>query len=296
MTMFAELLDQPPTLPDINANCREYVVIADAASFAKRTKPRSSFELKKKSRYGSYTLTNPWLGHYTAEKAMECARNGDASLVARSDEYLSALEIEAPTSQAWRTLDSVVGAFPNVPAYLAGNPHNMRLRRRTNVDTAPLTIVVDIGSSAGVSQDQLLKRGAALLALVRVLSNLRPVELYATTMLGSDTEAHITIVKIDTTPLDLARAAFMLSHPAYGRGLMYQYFRKVHHRPYQTDWPYGGNRNLSRLASRAHELFGAYLKTDKFLFLAGKHLTSIPDPVEWLKEMISKYGADNQGE
>ena len=104
--------------------------------------------------------------------------------VAASDKLLAEMEALVPVSQSWRTFNSVIGMCPNVPQYLAGNPYNMRLKRRCATATAPLSIFVELVASAGIDARTCLKRGAAMLALVRMLANLRPVELWCVIAIG----------------------------------------------------------------------------------------------------------------
>jgi hypothetical protein len=108
-------------------------------------------------------------------------------LVGRNDlRSIDRGEMEAliPASRAWRTKNSVIGTCPNVPHYLAGNPYNMRLKRRSTSATAPLWIFVELVASAGVDTKTCLKRGAAMLALLRILANVRPVELWCVIAIG----------------------------------------------------------------------------------------------------------------
>lgn len=155
-------------------------------------------------------------GRLNLSQAIDAFRNGDMSSVSRSDALLAdmeCVELESPR-RAWR--DDVAGAVPNVQAFIAGHPLAMRRRVRTLDAAAPIAIVVDIGANAAVKTDQIERRGAAILALVRTLAARRPVELWAGSILAADggINASATFFRIETTPLDLARAAFVLTNPA----------------------------------------------------------------------------------
>jgi hypothetical protein len=93
-----------------------------------------------------------------------------------------------------------------VPQYLAGNPYSMRLKRRHATATAPLSVFVELVASAGINAETCLKRGVAMLALVRMLTNLRPVELWAVIAMGRQNSRSSLCVRLDTAPLDLKRA------------------------------------------------------------------------------------------
>lgn len=60
----------------------------------------------------------------------------------------------------------------------------MRLKRRCTTVAAPLAVFVELVASAGIDAHTCLKRGAAMLALVRTLANFRPVELWRVIAVG----------------------------------------------------------------------------------------------------------------
>lgn len=158
-----------------------------------------------------------------AHETMQRARTGNAALVPASDKLLDRLEAINPPVSAWETQGAVAGGVVNVPAYLAGQPVNMRLRRRTESQAAPLAVVVDLCVSAGVDHATIQRRGVATLALVRGLAARRPVTLH---VIGAEIvrETGRTIcpvIQVDTAPLDLARAAWLLASPEAFRGLMF---------------------------------------------------------------------------
>jgi hypothetical protein len=158
-----------------------------------------------------------WYGGMSFDRSIEAVRSGDMTGVAASDRLLAEKESLVPVSKSWRTLDSVIGMCPNVPQYLAGNPYNMRLKQRCATATAPLSIFVELVASAGISAQTCLKRGSAMLALVRMLANLRPVELWCVVAIGQRNSRSSLCVRLDTAPLDLARAAHVLTHPSVFR-------------------------------------------------------------------------------
>jgi len=158
-----------------------------------------------------------WWGGMTYRQSVTALRYGDMAGVAASDKLLAEMETLVPVSQSWRTHNSVVGMCPNVQQYLAGNPYNMRLKRRCATTTAPLSIFVELVASAGIDARTCLKRGAAMLALVRMLANLRPVELWCVIAIGQRNSRSSLCVRLDTLPLDLARSAHVFTHPSVFR-------------------------------------------------------------------------------
>ncbi len=208
-----------------------------------------------------------------------------------ADKYLDKLESHQFISSAYRCTDSIIGALPNIPAYLSGNPCNMRLRRRVTLDSAPLAIVVDLTSSAAIKNKDLERRGAAILALVRILSQRRPIELWAGTGLNRGDGATLAYFKIDTAPLDLARAAYALIDPAVSRGLGYGVCY-THGYDCGGSWPF---QNHAKWRDHGHKILREIIPhNSEVLFLAPllNSDDSISNPAKWLSDMIARFGGD----
>lgn len=212
---------------------------------------------------------------------------GDNGLVAKSDAHLALIEDQVPMSRGWRNVDDVVGAVPNVPAFLAGHPQCMRRRQRTMRDTAPLAIYMDLTSSAGISAEDVQNRGVVLLALTRLLVEHRPVELWVGTGLGASRRSATVAWRIDTAPLDLARAAYHVSATAMARGFGYE---MVHAelKMWDGQWPFGSHELHCRTAEeRLKQVFsGQELMYIPPIFL-GDAMTK--DPVGWVKRVMAQY-------
>jgi hypothetical protein len=190
-----------------------------------------------------------WSGGLSPAEAVRRSNMGDLDRVAPSDSLLSRFErfgFEAPR-RAW--VDDVTGAVPNVPAFLAGHPLAMRRRVKIQDAAAPLAVIVDLTSSSNVDASDLERRGAAILALVRILSARRPVELWAGCATDADgcKNASVTLARIETAPLDLARAAFVMVGASFPRQLCYGLSRARN--GFAGSWPYGSH-TISRTMFR----------------------------------------------
>ena len=157
----------------------------------------------------------------TIPEALDRAINGNPALVPASDKLLARLEAINPPTSAWETQGAVAGGVANVPAYLAGQPVNMRLRRRVENQGAPLAILIDLTVSAGVDHQTILRRGAATFALVRAAAAKRPVTLLVCCALRMGDDDICATIPIDTAPLDLARAAWALGAPEMLRAVLF---------------------------------------------------------------------------
>jgi hypothetical protein len=191
------------------------------------------------------TGRDSWSGNKTGAEAVHCCHQGDLAGVSASDALLASFERFSFVSSRAQWQDSFVGAAPNVPAYIAGQPLAMRQRIKVPHAAAPLAVIVDLTTSAIIDAETIARRGAAILALVRMLAGRRPVELWAGCCMdaqGGD-NAFGAYARIDTAPLDLARAAFVLTNPAFSRGLCYKigYAREG----FCGHWPFN-NHQISR--------------------------------------------------
>lgn len=221
--------------------------------------------------------------HYDAEAFTDRLPHGREDLVPMADELIQKIEDLIPVTKGWRNVDDVVGAVPNVPAFLAGHPQHMRRRARVDRDTTPVRIFVDISASASVDDAVMTRRGAALLALVRLLTNHRPVELWAG-VLWSDKAAACSVVwKIDTLPLDLARAAMYLADPRMSRVFCFGVGSSVVGYHMVGAW--------HEYEKRFDELKQLMSWSDDTVFVQKIHLYDelVSDPVGFVRRELSKY-------
>lgn len=240
-------------------------------------------------------LRTQWVGGMTYRTARAAVRRGDMDGVAASDALLARFEADMHPTAAWRTIPAVAGGAPNVGAFLAGSPLAMRQRRRVVRAENPLSVFVDVVSSGGISPKDLQKRGAAALALVRVLSATRAVSVYAVAGMQQHGKANSFIVVRLDQPFDLARAAFALAHPAFGRALTYEAGPRLVgcEATGNLHWAW---QDIGRYRREARNLYAETLGLDPAdcLFIPPPHLNdqSIRDGAAWLKGMVAKWGGE----
>lgn len=231
------------------------------------------------------TNTTGWYGE-AYEDFIKHIRIGDENRVKNSDKFLDEIEDQVPMSLGWRNIDDVVGAVPNVPSFLAGHPQCMRRRERVMRETSPLVIYMDLTSSGGINSDSVERRGIVLLALTRRLVEHRAVELWVGTSLGTHRVSGTTAWRIDTAPMDLARAAFYISATVMSRGFGYA----VCQSKMQTsgNWPFSSyDKHCVTAAERLKSVFsGRELLYVPPIYLRDE-MTS--NPVGWVKRVLAQY-------
>ena len=162
--------------------------------------------------------TRRWTGH-TWQEAHDIAKAGDIGAVPKAEEMLDKIDAEIDTSGLTpRWEDSVVGAFANVPAYLAGAPESMRNKRDSHTNKGEVNVYYSSVTSADIKKEMSYDRGITMLALVMALQRVRAVNLYYFTTLG---KAYDHVVKVQTNPMVMSEAAHVLTSTSFYRNLSY---------------------------------------------------------------------------
>jgi len=229
----------------------------------------------------------------SGKQACEYALNGNLDAARESDEMLSRFEAFAPMRASWEVIDSVIGASPNIPHYIASNPMNMRLRHRTVRETAPLAVIVDSTSSGGIDASMINKRGSAILAFVRALSARRPVELWVfagqSGLAGEPygKSATFTGHRVETSPMDLSHAAPCIASAAWSREVGYKIC--THHGSGGA-WPFSKSSPLTQ-DEMERVMAVALPHISETLCIPGIFLNDelITDPAKWIERNLARY-------
>jgi hypothetical protein len=233
-----------------------------------------------------FALPADWAGGTLAE-CVKRTREGDATLVAESDELLAKFEALTFLSPRKKWLSDVAGHVPNVPSFIAGLPQAMRRRAKRPNEAAPVTVLVDVGVSAWFSHREILSRGAAILALCRILTSYRAVELFVldASKVPSKPQSCVA-VRIDTMPLDLAHAAYALC----GVGFTRQVTLPVQVRILGTTNIPVFKGSLSEAMSEVLVLGSAVIE------VPGTSSDVTKDPARWITERIKEAAPEVLGE
>lgn len=230
-----------------------------------------------------------WCGD-TWSGAMDKAANGDLAAVDEANAIMDSIDHQIDTSglrPVWG--NSPVGAYPNVPAFLAGDPESMRARTMMQSPKGPVTIWFSPVCSAAISVEDARRRGLAVLALVLALQRVRPVHVRIVTAYGKGDHT----VQIRTEPMVLAEAAHCLTATSFYRALSYEFAEKVHN--WKGGWApwykqaYGDEQAIiaefrTRLNANADDLI--VLPMD---YTHGAHREMIDTPATWINRVLDQY-------
>ena len=262
---------------------------ADFAAYTEKAAKVSPFFERSSDFYGA-----------TPTQTLERLHKGAPQRVATVDRVLDKVENAVDFCSARYVMRAAVaGGVPCVPSALAGVPTAMRARRRVVDDMGPLAVFIDMGLSASVKDHTIARRGAAALALVRLLSATRPVELWTFTAQTvdhrSDTPSNaISAIRLETAPLDLARAAWLLCAPEAFRRAGFASSSALAGLPknFDVNWLFDDHkRHNSALPSLLAKAFG---DSDRLvipaLFTGGEtQFNDDATAIAWVQSMIEQH-------
>jgi len=253
-------------------------------------------EIKKYRKNSEWDSTRSFQGGITGDQAIEKVTSGDHDLRKRTeiliDSFLDSNTIALP-ERIWELSPS--GYFPCVPAVLSGEPENMFRVSKKSSTLSPLKIFCGIAASASFEKSQIEEKGIACAALAVALSSVRPVELFVHAEWGNGYDIQtIPVIRIETSPLDLTAAAFVLAHPAFLRTMTFRYCCHWVNDPHcSMPWAYGGDPLEPERSKKIRNLIGA---TENDLVIHGAYSGHGifgyhgNDSTSWLREQIAKYG------
>lgn len=239
--------------------------------------------------------SNAWsassLGNETFDQTVKWSLVGNTALVPQAESLMNKLEtqIEVPR-RIWDR--SPAGAFCSVPDYCSGLPTPMRRIKEIGDEHQPITILVRPNANASVDGQMLRQRGITVLSLVMALTRVRPVILwyYFCGDGNSYNDRTAIAAQINTAPLDLATACYVLTSAAYyrifGMGLA-TCLNNFHGGPVIStkEGEDIAVKNMG-LDPRKTLMIGPALATDRLL----------TQPIEWINEQVKRFTEINAEE
>lgn len=220
------------------------------------------------------------------EAARLGAKNGHPPAVKRSERFMNKLEAEGFSLPSLSFEHSVAGAFPCVPSFLAGAPDAMLEPVQSPSDRSPIKVFASICCSGGIDSKSFEKRGVTILALVRKLQAVRPVELFIYADLYGHGGAAIPVIKIETRTVDLSSASYAIAHAGFLRQLCFAW--GYDGRGFNGQWAWGISPTYSDALAKTRAALGA---SNSDLVIPGGYLHDdlIQKPIEWINDKLRKY-------
>lgn len=238
-----------------------------------------------------------WMGGETEDQVIHNLRNGgDVKYAEKAAKYLDEFNVAIDT-EGFKFSPSRYGGKIVIPEAIIGWPEPARMLDRTAEDSFPLTVWVSNTCSAGISADDMIKRGMAIMAFVMAMSYKRQVKVvYFSELYGNDADKWCNITfDVPTAPMSLAEAAYCLGSMALTRGCVYS-------------TGYGNGSGFNGMWAGHYERLGGPRKSPEYiqfleeklgarqddLILGGVYLDDpiIKDPVNWIKSELGKRGVE----
>lgn len=231
---------------------------------------------------GESSGCHDWDHGVSPREAHDKARNGDPGMVADYRDQIDFNVAQGDHETAEWCL-SVAGSSPCVPAALMGNPYSMRRRVKRERITRTVRVYVSLVCSAGIPAASMIKRGAAILALIESLQIQGVhVELFLLGELGSRQGDYIHVIPIET-PIDLSRAGFAIAHPAFTRHTVYHGLGDRH--GFNGRWT-----NYSNGGSDTSTIRSILEMDSSDILVPTVHYsdTILTDPQAWIRERVKQ--------
>lgn len=232
-------------------------------------------------------------------EGVKILRAGNTDRLEDARAIMDKLDVEGLISSSMPILQSsIAGMVPNIPNAISGHPEAMFSRgyiESPNL-TTPLNVYVETTVSSGISQQELINRGVAILAFVLAMEVVRPVELYIALPHSHSRRpgVYCPVIKIASRPMDLGRAVWMLTDPCFARRLFHTAINELSECGMQCSvgpWCWG-----SPMTSNYETNFRELLDMQpEDVLLKGGYITDqimLTDPVQWVKNMIAKHRGD----
>jgi hypothetical protein len=231
-----------------------------------------------------------WSGETWTESICRASNGGSVDCVQYAQEFIDRIQASLPETATHRWALEHVGAFPCVPAFLSGEPENMWAPADMPTETAPIRIYASVCCSCSVDWEAMQRRGAAILALVLIVSRTRPVELYTYSDWAEHDDRGDTVlsIRLPSHPMMVSEVAWALTAPALMRNLGFAYLR--HHVPtIGHSFPWGDASRADR--HRAGPAQRKLLNLEPQDILIGPVYMGDPltnDPVGFIQSELSK--------
>ena len=188
-----------------------------------------SLNRPRKGYFAKDPKDNPsFIGIDSAEKADDLLLNGDTETAKKINTFACK---QTPQSTKTRIINAPYGFVPNVPRFLIGRPDNMyNVKAQTYKNTKVLTLVYFIGAAFCVTADDLAKEGAKLLRVIATLEgkgyriNLHIANYAKAVNKTNDILTLFVKIKDSGKPLNLAKVAYFIAHPAFFRYHLWKWF------------------------------------------------------------------------
>lgn len=236
------------------------------------------------SKFGSVRFT----GTASYEEAEQKMMQGDSDLQKEIEEAgVSQTRIKIQKHVLRRqTYSSVVGAIPNVPAYISGAPNSMITQRMIKTKKKVLNVGYSMTANGGVCKDDIIKASAKIVAAILNIEA-TGVRVNLFTLFCSEKHAHtigLTLkIKDASRKIDTLRMAYPLAHSSFLRRQCFRWEEITENIPKCYAEDYGHTPNIDK----QRDFFKRNgMKLDKVLTFSEAYNMNTEDIIKAITEAI----------
>ena len=217
-----------------------------------------------------------WCGTESYKAATDLALYGDMESKSKVQAAVDKIKVQAKlstTRNVARTVRSVVGTRPCVPAAVQGLPNAMYRRLTVKVQKPVVTVAYSMTALASVDADTIIETGAKLATAIQLAErNGVHVNLYAgiTARAGKQIGAPFVKIKDSNKDFDLLRMAYVLINPSFLRRHFFRWVERTTGLD-ASSWAVGYGRPLEE--GELKELKLAFKPDHLLAFNQIRHLT-----------------------
>lgn len=249
--------------------------------------------------YAGIDVGEAWRGGSDGDLFDALRSGGSARHQLAVEEIINQIEAKVTIATPGATWDlTPAGAFPCVPAFLAGQPESMfSISQETESTRDPIRIFVNATSSSSIGAGDVSRRGAGVVALALMLSRVRPVEVYVYWVLARELGGGgnaIPIVRLNSHPMMLREVAWALCDTRISRRCAYA----LAHRHAGFVTAFGSLCDLQASASggtmAGPKVRAALGATESDLVFGGHHATDpiARDPAAFVASELHAHGIE----
>jgi len=234
----------------------------------------------------SHTNSERFTGTSSYDEAEERMMKGDSDLQKKIEEAGVAqtrIKIQKQV-QRRQTYSSVVGAMPNVPAYISGAPNSMIAQRLVKTKKKVLNIGYSMTACGGVNKDNIIKASAKIVAaILNIEATGVRVNLYSLfcSKEGKNLIGLSLKIKDASRKIDTLRMSYPLAHSSFLRRQCFRWEEVTENVPECYSGCYG-HVPESREQSDFFKRNG--MKLDKVLTFADVEYKSVDDVIKMMTE------------
>lgn len=243
-----------------------------------------SFDDKSKERFGS------WEGVESYEEALDLLKNGYQPTVDNLQDAVKANRLGEGKRISF--MNDIQGFCPIVPLALKGVPQSMINMTMKPIKCKVIDVYYDMTTNCGTDSETIIENGQKLLgAIIALEKQGYKFNLYAVQTYSDSDSADMMIVKVksSSTPIDLKRISFPLTHTAFFRVIGFDWYSRTPHGKYRSGYGHAlryefGGKELSE--------FGEQMFGKNALFLSGRAIQD--ESEEHIKEVLTNDNSKNR--